>query len=1273
MIKKLLTAFSFLFVFIAARAQFPAPYCQESYGSGVEPITSVVFANINNTSPAATGGSNPHDDFLTVVGDVLRGATYQMTVKGNTDGNYTSYIRVFIDWNKDNDFDDANESINVGTITNSTGLDAISASVAITVPVNQPAGNVRMRVTKKYLSYQTACNTTGFGQAEDYTLSVTVPSCLSPAGVTITNISATSATVNWNAVAGAINYEYAVTTASLAPETGLEVESSGVVATGLSPNTLYYAHVRTNCGAGGLSIWTTVSFTTKCNVANVPYAENFNGVTPPAIPSCIVTEDFNAGSFWTTRNTPATVVIGAPNSMVYGYNTTIPGDDWFYLQGLNLTAGTSYRLSFKWKSNPALPERFEVSYGNTPTADSMNVNPIYTNLNAASSAVVTQTIDFTPTVSGPQYIGFHIFSVADQDFLAIDDISVIETPNCLNPTELKHTPASATSTTVSWRTVPGATGYQWVVNTSATPPASGAATTDTFALASSLVASTGYYAHVRTSCSGGSFSPWSTLAFGWIPNDSACGAIPLTIGGAASCANTALATSVGDPSLPGGCSAPNNTVWYSYTPTVSGPVVFKSEIPAGTTNGLNGWVAWYTITSCPNPSFTVVPGSVCQSFGPLAGDVDRSTSPSLVAGTTYYIMIDGVFGDVGEACFSIEAVPPPAACVANVAPANNATGVNVSPAPTFTWRSDANANGYLFIIGTTNPPTDTLGIATDTTVTIPGLNFNTTYYWYTSPVGLGGDAIGCVGNTTSFTTSGPATNCLPGIIEGCSFADRIDLFRLKGENDVVLNIATTSQCNADSYIDTTDHPTIIDLARGKTYWGQARAGTGGDYLTLWLDGNDNGLFEDNERLMNNLLISASANTNFNLFIPLSTPTGIHRLRARLVYYFEAPTDVTDPCGYYNYGETEDYRVNIVDVGTPYTIATYPANNACYTASGAIVVDNASNNNAGYVPLVDSSNALIAQLYPLGNNLGRVTTSYYKHNGPVRQDANGRYYLDRNLTITVAQQPTSAYNLRFPYENAELNALIAQPGSGVTSQLDLVMTKNQNPCSTAINTSGASTLYFPTGFGSLGSNRFVDVTNITGGFSSFYLHGGVTPLPVNLVSFKVQRTGATNSATWTTSQEINTQHFVVERSSDGRNFATIGQLDANGNSNSLLNYSFADERPARGINYYRLKIVDRDNSFKYSAIRSVRNDGLADVSVYPNPVKNELMINIDADKAGTGTLLVTDFSGKVLYNHAIKLVKGNNKLPINTSSLAGGTYLLTLQLAEDRIVKKFNKL
>jgi hypothetical protein len=1271
MITKLLSALSFLFLLSVAQAQFPAPYCPEAYGTGVEPITSVVFANINNTSPA-TIGSSPHQDFLSVVGNVLSGASYNMTVKGNTDGNYTSYIRVFIDWNKDNDFDDASESNNIGTITNSTGLDAISVSASISVPANQTAGNVRMRVTKKFGSYQTPCNITGFGQSEDYTLSVTVPSCLSPTSVTVSDIGSTTATVNWTAVTGATNYEYSVTTSALAPETGTEVESSGVPVNSLTPNTLYYAHVRTNCGAGGLSIWTTTSFTTDCAVGNVPYSQNFNGVTAPAIPSCIKVEDFNAGSFWTTRSAPATVVIGAPNSMVYGFNATIPADDWFYLQGLNLTGGTSYRLSFKWKSNPTYPERFEILYGRAPTADSMNVGTLYTNNSAGSSTVVTETIDFTPTSSGAYFIGFHVYSVADQDFLSIDDISVIVTPSCLNPSGLSHTPSSGNSTTVSWGAVSGASGYQWVVNTSATPPASGAATTSTSALAAGLVAGTSYYAHVRTDCGAGNFSPWSTLPFGWLPNDSVCGAISLTLDGLASCTNTSFATATNDPALPGGCSSPNNTVWFSFTPTISGAALLKAEIPSGSANGLNGWVAWYTISSCPNPSFTVVPGSECQSFSSTPGNVTLQVSPSLVAGTTYYIMIDGVSNDVGEACISLQTLPQPPSCVPNVSPANNTTGIGISPAPFLTWRSDANANGYNIIFGTTNPPLDTLGVTADTTVSISGLDFNTTYYWYVSPVGLGGDAIGCAGNATSFTTSGPATNCLPGVVTGCAFADRIDLFRLKGETGE-LNISTTSICPTNAYLDTTDHATIIDLARGKSYWGQAKAGTTGDYLTLWLDGNDNGFFEDSERLMNNLLISSTTNTNINLHIPTSVPEGNHTLKARLVYYQNPPTEVTDACGYYEYGETEDYKVNIVSAGSSYTLASYTGPAACYTGSGVITIDSASNNNLNFVPLVDSNNAIIAQLYPEGNNLGRVTTSYYKHNGSVRQDNAGRYYLDRNFTITAAQQPNRPYGLRLHYLNSELNALIAQPGSGVTTQFDLAMTKNQDACSTAIGSGGASTqLIVPTGFGVIGSDRFLDFTNITSGFSSFYLHGGTTPLPVSLVKFMVQRTGRINQVSWSTSQEINTSHFIIERSSDGRNFAEVGRINAHGNSNTLLNYGFTDLNPVRGINYYRLKMIDLDNSNKYSAIRSVRNEGLADVSVYPNPVKNELMVNIDADKAGTSNLLVTDFSGKLLFTYSVKLVKGNNKVPINTSTLTGGTYLLTMQLDEDSIVKKFTK-
>ncbi len=1103
------------------------------------------------------------------------------------------------------------------------------------------------------------------------------PSCLAPGSITATP-GTTTAALSWGAVTGASGYEYAVTTSATPPASGTATATNSASASSLTPATAYYAHVRTACGAS-FSSWSTTAFTTLCTAGSIPYSQNFDGVTAPALPSCIIVENVNASNTWGNLSTPAAFIIGAPNSMVYAYNSTVAADDWFYLQGLNLTAGVSYRLTFKWKSNPSFPERFEVKYGTAANAASMTTGTLYTNTNAASSTVITEAIDFIPSSSGTFFIGFHCNSIADQDFLAIDDVTVDLSPACGAPTALTATPTgTATTADLAW-TAPGIgvpTGYEWAVTTSATPPGTGTATAGTTATATGLTPGTTYYLHVRTNCGAGGFSNWATVSFVAFLNDAPCGAIALTLGGPADCGNTTLATSSGDPAF--SCSSPNNTVWYKYTPATTGTVNVRMAQNGGPSGQLNAWVQFYSVTgTCPSLTLTEMNPSACTGQTDLTTvAADTVTSPVLTAGVTYYILIDGFSGASGAYCINLIAPPPPPACVTNVSPANGATGVVLTGgAAAITWNAAAGATSYDVYFGTVNPPTANIGnvLAPAVTVNITGLAYDTTYYWYVVPRNTGGPAVGCNTNTTSFTVQSTPPNCIPLTTTGCASSDRITLFRLKGEASE-LNINTGSACNTAAYVDTTDHPVVIDLARGKSYWGQAQAGTTGDYLTLWLDANDNGLFENSERLMNNLPMANAAPGNINLFIPLTTALGNHTLRARLVYYGTAPTTPTNPCGSYTYTETEDYRVNITAGGTPYTVSTYTPSGTCYTDAGQITVDAASNNNSNYVPLVDSSNALIAQLYPQGNNLGRVTTSYYKHNGAVRQDAGGRYYLDRNLTITVATQPTTPYNLRFPYQNSELNALIAQPGSGVTSQFDLVMTKNGDACLNLIGTGGTGGLvFFPTGFGSISGDRFVDVTNITGGFSSFYLHSGSTPIPVNLVKFEVQRNGRINQATWSTSQEVNTSHFVVERSNDGRNFTAIGQVTANGNSNALLTYSFTDNSPARGINYYRLRVVDTDNTGKYSQVRSVRNEGLADVAIFPNPVNDVMTVSITADKAERGEMTIADISGKIIYTRTLNVAQGDNKLPVNVSNMASGAYIIKVQLNDDIVIRKFNKL
>ncbi|MCJ7933530.1 MAG: choice-of-anchor J domain-containing protein [Chryseobacterium sp.] len=170
-----------------------APYCFGNllFTSGVEPITSVQLSNMTNTSSEALT-SPSHENFANKVASVEQGGTYPITFKGNTDGNNSTKFIVYIDWNQDGDFLDAGEvyfntSGTAVTVTNSTGIDAITATGNIVVPATATLGKTRMRVKKNYATaatfYLSPCyssgaaltatsGTTGYGQAEDYSIMV---------------------------------------------------------------------------------------------------------------------------------------------------------------------------------------------------------------------------------------------------------------------------------------------------------------------------------------------------------------------------------------------------------------------------------------------------------------------------------------------------------------------------------------------------------------------------------------------------------------------------------------------------------------------------------------------------------------------------------------------------------------------------------------------------------------------------------------------------------------------------------------------------------------------------------------------------------------------------------------------------------------------------------------------------------------------------------------------------------------------------------------------
>ncbi|HXO76170.1 MAG TPA: hypothetical protein VN824_13055, partial [Puia sp.] len=119
-------------------------------------------------------------------------------------------------------------------------------------------------------------------------------------------------------------------------------------------------------------------------------------------------------------------------------------------------------------------------------------------------------------------------------------------------------------------------------------------------------------------------------------------------------------------------------------------------------------------------------------------------------------------------------------------------------------------------------------------------------------------------------------------------------------------------------------------------------------------------------------------------------------------------------------------------------------------------------------------------------------------------------------------------------------------------------------------------------------------------SSVFSFTPPVPLPEQLLSFTGTRLDALSQLSWTTSEEINTASFDIERSGDDQSFSSIGTVAAHGNSATTTDYTFIDNNPLKGNNYYRLKMVDADAKFTYSKVILLNFGSTLTVHVSPNP-------------------------------------------------------------------------
>ena len=190
------------------------------------------------------------------------------------------------------------------------------------------------------------------------------------------------------------------------------------------------------------------------------------------------------------------------------------------------------------------------------------------------------------------------------------------------------------------------------------------------------------------------------------------------------------------------------------------------------------------------------------------------------------------------------------------------------------------------------------------------------------------------------------------------------------------------------------------------------------------------------------------------------------------------------------------------------------------------------------------------------------------------------------------------------------------------------------------------------------------TIIVTGESTEYILGKIgSPLPITIISFNGVRQDNSVKLTWETENEIDFSNFEVQRSTGNNVWQTIATINA-GNTGGRNNYTATDVNPDKGINLYRLKENDKTGTYKYSGIVKINFAKVFNVTAYPNPATNQIIIQ--ADKKIT-SINLADLNGRVIKEFSIS---NNNTYDIST--IPSGVYFLKIYNGENAQVIKIIK-
>lgn len=241
-----------------------------------------------------------------------------------------------------------------------------------------------------------------------------------------------------------------------------------------------------------------------------------------------------------------------------------------------------------------------------------------------------------------------------------------------------------------------------------------------------------------------------------------------------------------------------------------------------------------------------------------------------------------------------------------------------------------------------------------------------------------------------------------------------------------------------------------------------------------------------------------------------------------------------------------------------------------------------------------------------------------------------------------------------YKDFINNTLTIPAGNSWSPTTAITATTFTFNLSDSLDLNNKSTIYFRTvTTNNVSVNGGTIATTGTGRIDNFNVFAE-TVLPVTLKTLSASLINNQPQINWATSNETNFDYFGVEKSFDAKNFAEIAKVASAKASNGSA-YQFSDVNKTLPNQFYRLRLVDNDGTFKYSSVVAVNGKASISLALYPNPVTNTIILSHPKAIAGAA-IKVTGIDGRLLSTQNVQT--GATQTSIDAARLVKGNYVVS---------------